>query len=460
MVENISKIQQLLAESKFVEAQKEAEFILNQCKGSEPVELLELYFNSLSAQSRPLPRELVFTLIQKILPLDSDQAQSWLEKIPQKNSSEAQRTLVINITIADLKGRTEVLYKLISEYQMLRYEASQPAIPEFIQILTKKYFPHDFHIQLQRLALGLMRLDLKTCEGLVQELILSCYEKSSPRGTKEKLNSLYEVLGSAERLYHLEIYRNLCLLLSQGLSDKKDYKKIIELVIFTEDFRFQSLVLDLLVKMNHMELASDYAKDVKNNAGYNYVYLDKFLPHLKKLFFQKTKNKSLEVSEDFSSIDLKVTKTKSAPFQNDPIEEASEEELLLAHVLKHQTFSTHELLDISVSFVQSEYYYSALKAAQLAYDSTADEELRLKASYLKVTCLLKTGDYRAALDVSLDALSFSKTQNDVLSFMYSQAESHLRLKEFSSAKSVLKKIISIDSEYRLAKERLDQLNAV
>ncbi len=460
MVEINSKIQQLLAESKFVEAQKEAEFVLNQSKGSETRELLELYFHSLSAQSRPLPRELVFSLIHKILASDPEQAESWLEKIPQKNSHDAQRILVIKIQIADLKGRTEVLYKLISEYHLLRYEASQPAIPEFIQALTKKYFPHEFHIQLQRLALELMRMDIKTCETLIQELILSCFEKSSPRGTKEKLASLYEILGSAERLFHLEMYRNLCSLLSQGISDKKDYKKIIELVIFTEDFRFQSLILDVLIKTNLDEIAAEYAVDLKNNAGYNYVYLDKYLPHLKKYFFQKAKNKPLSTNEPLLEIDLKVAKVKAVPFVNDTIKDATDEELLLAHVLKHQTFSTDELLDISVSFVQSEYYFAALKAAQLAFDSTQDRDMKLKSSYLKVTCLLKTGDYRAALDVSLDALSYSQTQNDILSFMYSQAESHLRLKEFSSAKSILRKIISIDSDYRLAKERLDQLNAV
>ena len=118
------------------------------------------------------------------------------------------------------------------------------------------------------------------------------------------------------------------------------------------------------------------------------------------------------------------------------------------------------MLDISVSFIQSEFYLAALQASELAFNSTEDADLKLRACYMKVVCLLKTGDYRAALDSSLDALNFSVTQNDILSFLYSQAEAHLRLKEFNLAKNVLKKILSIDSNYRLAKERLERLNAI
>ena len=77
-----------------------------------------------------------------------------------------------------------------------------------------------------------------------------------------------------------------------------------------------------------------------------------------------------------------------------------------------------------------------------------------------MTCLLKTGDCRAALDVSLEALNFSITQNDILSFLYSQAEAHLRLKEYRAAKNVLKRILAIDASYRMAKERLERLNAI
>lgn len=459
MVESISILRQLLAESKFVEAQKEAELILNQSNGSESAELLELYFESLKAQSRPLPTELLLSLIEKCLPQKADEAQKWLTEFSATSEKYQQQLLLIKIRIADQKGRTEELYNLISQYQILRFQNRTPSTPEYIQNLIQKYFPYDFHIQLQHLAIDMMRMDLKTSEGLIQQLILSCFEKSSPRGTKEKLNSLYEILASSEQLFHLELYKNFCQIMSQGIENKKDYKKVVELIIYVENFKFQTLILNFLVQEGLIEAAKDYALSIRENKDYSYVYFDKYFPHLKIFFFQKPKAKPVVVAPE-APIDLKVSKNNPVPMIDELMAEVSEDEVLLAHMIKHQNYSTTELLDIAVSFVQSEFYYAALKAAQLAFESTSENYLKLKAYYLKVTCLLKTGDYRSALDVSLDALSISSTQNDVLSFMYSQAEAHLRMKEYSSARTTLKKIIAIDADYRLAKERLDRLNAI
>lgn len=459
MVDNISKIQQLLAESKFVEAQKEAESVIYQSKSSVTKELLELYFESLKAQSRPLPPDQIFLLIDKLLPSSPDEAQEWLSFISKEKFKDKQRIFLIEIQIAELKGKTEELYNLISQYQILRYEARIPNIPPIIQDLSKKYFPHDFHIQLQRFALELMRMDLVTCEFSIKELILSCFERSSPKGTKEKLNSLYEVLRSSESLQHLELYKNFCFFMANGVTEKKDYKKVIELVIYFEDFKFQALLLNLLVREKLDEIAKDYAQAIRHNKDYNYVYLDKFLPHLKAFFFQRAeaKVKPLPVMEE---MDLKVGKSPSYQFYDEILSDVSDEEILLAHLLKHQSFTTSELLDIAVSFVQSEFFLAALKASELAYASTEVADLKLRASYLKVTCLLKTGDCRAALDVSLEAQSFAITQNDILSFLYSQAEAHLRLKEYKAAKNILKRILAIDASYRMAKERLERLNAI
>lgn len=459
MVESISILRQLLAESKFVEVQKEAELILNQSNGSESAELLELYFESLKSQSRPIPTELLLSFIEKLIPHKADEAQKWLEDFSSTTQKYQQQVLLIKIHIADLKGKTEELYNLISQYQILRYENRTPGIPEYVQHLVHKYFPYDFHIQLQKLALDMMRMDLNTSEALIQQLILSCYEKSSPRGTKDKLNALYEILASSEKLYHLEMYKNFCQIMAQGISDKKDYKKVVELIIYVEDFRFQALILNFLVSEGLAEAAKDYSLSVRLNKDYSYVYFDKYFPHLKTFFFQKLKAKPVVAAPE-EPIDLKVGKSNPTPMIDELMAEVSEEEVLLAHLIKHQSYSTAELLDVAVSFVQSEFYYAALKASEMALASTQENYLKLKAYYLKVTCLLKTGDYRSALDFSLDALSISSTQNDVLSFMYSQAEAHLRLKEYSSAKTTLRKIVAIDSDYRLAKERLDRLNAI
>ena len=63
MVESHFIIRQLLAESKFVEAQKAVEVQFLQKKNSENAELLELYFETLIAQNKEIPFELLLSLI-------------------------------------------------------------------------------------------------------------------------------------------------------------------------------------------------------------------------------------------------------------------------------------------------------------------------------------------------------------------------------------------------------------
>lgn len=460
MLESISKIQQMLAESKFVEAQKESELVLIRHENSVSTELLQLYFESLKAQAKPLPAELVLSLVEKLLPLNPDEAENWLEDIVHSNSKCSQQVLLLQIRIAEIKGKTEQLYNLISEYQISRFETRTPGIHEFVLSFIQKYFSHDFHIQLQRLALDLLRMDLKSCEKFIQELILSCFEKASTKGTKDKLLALAEVLNSSDRLYHLELYKNFCLLLANGPESKMDYKKVIELIIYMEDFKLQSLLLNFLVKQELVEAAQDYAAEIRGHKNYSYVYFDKYFPQLKAFFFQRTEKNTSIQNKALPDIDLEVAKSNPVPLLDESSYSFNEEEIILAHLIKHQNFSANELLDIAVSFVQSELYHAALKASQLAIENSIDDQQKLKGYYLKVICLLKNGDFRSALDVSLDALTFSKTQNDVLSFMYSQAEAHIRLKEYRAAKSVLNKIISIDAGYRLTKERLERLNAI
>jgi hypothetical protein len=69
-------------------------------------------------------------------------------------------------------------------------------------------------------------------------------------------------------------------------------------------------------------------------------------------------------------------------------------------------------------------------------------------------------DYRAAVDTSMEALHRAKSQEDILSFLYSQAEAYIRLNLKSDARRVLKNIVAIDEKYRLAKERLEKLNEI
>ena len=71
-----------------------------------------------------------------------------------------------------------------------------------------------------------------------------------------------------------------------------------------------------------------------------------------------------------------------------------------------------------------------------------------------------TNDFRSAVDTSIDALQFAKSQEDILSFLYGKAEAYIRLNMKTEASIVLKNIIAIDDKYRFAKERLEKLNEV
>lgn len=460
MVDNFSNIQQLLAESRFAEVQKEVELILLHSKSSVSKELLETYFESLKAQSHILPVELVLTLIDQLLPGNPDEAEKWIDELSVLPLKFQQKKILVKIEIAELKGRTQELYNLIQEFHLVQFEKQIPKIPEKISNLINKYFFSDFQIRLQSLAFDLLRKDLVNSELAIKALILSCFERSSPKGTKAKLQSLYELLKSSGSISHLEIYKNMCQIFSNGIENKKDYKKIIELVLYIEDFELQAVLLKLMVKENLQDIAEIYAECIKTNKKYSYVYFDKYFTELKPLFFKTLDNKTEEQEPNEINTDLTVGTQPSYPFYHEILSDISDEEILMAHLIKHQDFSSSDLLEIATSFVQSEFYYAALQASDLAYHSSSDNKLKLKASYLKIISLLKRGDCRAALDLSMQALSLSESQNDILSFLYSQTEAHLRLKEYASAKIVLERILSIDSSYRMAKERLDRLNAI
>lgn len=460
MVDNFSNIQQMLAESRFAEVQKEVELILLHSKSSITKELLEIYFESLKAQSHVLPIELVFSLIDQLLPNNSDEAEKWINELKVLPSKFHQKKILIKIQIAELKGRTQELYNLIQEYQLIQFELQIPKIPESIVNIIKKYFSTDFQMRLQCLAFDLLRKDLASSEIAVKTLILSCFERSSPKGTKAKLLSLYELLKASGNISQLEIYKNLCQIFANGIETKKDYKKIIELVLYVEDFEIQAVLLKLMVKEKLQDIAENYAECIKSNKNYSYVYFDKYFSELKPLFFKRNEYKIESEKTNEITNDLTVGAQPSYPFYHEILTEISDEEILVAHLIKHQDFSSSDLLEIATSFVQSEFYYAALEASDLAYNSSSDTKLKLKASYLKIISLLKRGDCRAALDISMQALALSESQNDILSFLYSQTEAHLRLKEYDSAKKVLERILSIDSSYRMAKERLDRLNAI
>ncbi|MFP5386491.1 MAG: tetratricopeptide repeat protein [Bacteriovoracia bacterium] len=455
-MESIVQIRQMMAEQKFAEVQLLIEVQLSLNSDSRH-ELLLLYLEALDSQDKSMPTLLALELAE--LESQLKHHEMVLKLISSiRNEKYFQRLSKLRIKAAEDKGKMDQLYSLISEFYIHQYEKQIPSIPVWVSELTQKYYKNDFNLKLKELAITLLLKDLKKSETIVKELLISCVEKSSPRGLKEKIEAVADVLQSTEGKGPLEIYQNFCLLSTLGITEKTDYKKIIEMIIYFEDFKFQVLTLNLLHSLNLSEEAVQYSSSVRENKEYNFVYLDKYFTELKPYFVEVRARKDNQVQAQVPTPDLTLTDDYKQEIFNSfqEIEEYDEEKNFL-HMLKYQTYTSDQLCDLAVSFLQSDMPRVALKASELAISSAANDIEYLKGCYLKLTCLLQTGDYRAALDTSLQALEKAKSRDDVLSFLYGQAEAHIRLNQKREAKRILAKVLSIDSEYRMAKERLEKL---
>jgi hypothetical protein len=451
----------MMADQKFFELQKLLEVQLT-IKSEARYELLSLYFETLTAQQKILPFDLAIELAElSSLHKKHEFSLNLLQELKlERHQRFFSRILKIKIQAAEDKGQRNELYNLISDFLLRQFEKQVPVIPDWIRELINKYFLHDFNLQLKELSLCLMLSDLDQCEKLTKELITSCVEKSTPRGISEKLLSIGEVLRSGVKKGQLEIYQNFCLISAKGITDKTDYKRIVEMIILFSDFKFQTLLLNLLAELELDDEATEFAATMRSAADYDFVYLDKFFPHLKS-YFIKSSVKKEKLPEVLPEIDLKLTskvveQVISPTFDID----TDEDEQKYFSLLKYQTYTSDQLCDLAVSFLQSEMPKVALKASELAIAQSETDQGYLKGSYLKLTSLLLLKDYRAALDTCLDAISKATSKDDILSFLYGQAEIHIRLDQKKQAKNILSKILAIDSEYRLAKERLDRLNEI
>jgi hypothetical protein len=462
ILESILQFRQMMAESKFFEVQKLIEVELS-IKAQARFELLKIYFDSLKSQRKNVPVDIILELSE--YESENNQHETvnhLLDQIPSELSDKFfLRIIKLKMTAAIFQGQIEFLYKLISEFYFKQFQKQNPFIPEIVKNYVEKYYPHDFNLKLKELAIALLRNDLSASEDLIKQLILSTMEKSSARGIKSKLNSIFEILKGAQNKSFLDIYQSYCMIAANGIREKSEYKKIIEMIIFFDDFKFQALVLHLLHQNKLFEEAKDYAIELKKNKAYNFVHFEKYFPELKKYFIQSVDKITPKTEESIFQPDLKLTAKIESEFFPSHFEiEDSEEDQRFIHLLKYQNYNSAQLCELAVSFLQSEMPRVALKACEIALSLPLDDVLFLKSSYLKLTCLLRLQDYRAAMDTCLDAMKKASSKDDILSFLYAQAEIYIRLNQKREAKNILTEIVFMDSKYRLAKERLDKLNEI
>lgn len=462
MVDYLVKIRQMMAESKFSEALGFTEVQLSILESTSRLELLPLYLELLETQKKVPPPLLLIEAAEGIVDKDIDQAQVWIRKLSLMDQKlNFRRVTLIKIKITEAKGNLLELYRHVSALNLYLYEAKIPTLMDIVARIQQKYFKQDFNLRLNELAVHLMLSEITFAEDIAKELILSCYEKSSPRGTTEKLKAIREVILSCHDRSYLEIYSNFCYLSINGIKEKTDYKKLAEMIIYFDDFKFQVLLLNLLAGASYSECIESYCSELRSNVDYDFVYLDKYFSHLKKYFHAPRESKEKQLTEQVSKTDLELTE-KSEVSGDTPSEvmEASAEELLIMKTLKFHDYSVNELLELAVSFLQSDFIQAAKEAAKLGIDKSENDTEYLKACYLELICLIKQKDFRAALDLSFVAIKKSITENELLSFLYLQSEAYLQLDEKSKARKILTSISKIDPNYRLVSDRLKRLDEI
>lgn len=461
-MESIIHFRQMMAEQKYFEVQKlvEAKLLL---ESSARLDLLKVYLDVLKAQEKTIPLSIVMELIDEEMRLDHySEVLSLVNSLgPQEQDKQFLKLSLVKLKIFELSGRMEDLYSEMSSLLIKLFEKQIPVIPIEVKNLSAKFFKNDFHLNLLQLSFALSTNNIEEGEGLVRNLILNCYERTAIKGIKGKLNAISEVLKSARDTMPFRMYQIYCEISVNGVSSKAEYKRLVELVIYFDDFLFQSLILNLLDQSGLHEIARVYSREVKNNSGYNFVYFDKYFPHLKKFFIKEIKtNKNIQ-NEEKLSVDLTLEeKYISAIVPTEVLKESIEGEELIKSLIRYQDFTSDQLCDLAVGFIQSNMPDIARLASREAIKHAVDSKGILKGSYLKLNSELMLHDYRAALDTALEGLSLATTKDDILSFMYGQAEALIRLDDKSAARKVLKKILEIDAKYRLAKERLEKLNEI
>ena len=459
MEETLERIQNWMKEARFLDAQKAVETLLVQ--NSKPsYELLHLYAQVLLEQKKTPDARTLISLAEHSLDSDVDQSIHWLSMIHKNDETRFRRELqFLHIQIADKKGRVDSLHTLLSSYQIYLFEKKNPAVPSLIQEMIEKYFKGDFNLRLQHLSLSFLRYDFELCEKIIKELILSSVEKASTRGIKDKVTAIATVMDATDYRGYLDVYRGLCTILLEGFKEKSSLKKMAEIIIYSDDFRIQTLLLNILHHEGLEELAYDYAPAVRSNPDYDFVYFEKYYVQLKKYFVQPREKIEKEVEVLDVDLTLESTAPKFAflsPLMDDEIDESSR----IIQLFKYNDLSHRELFEIATSFLQSEMPKVAIKAVEKILESELDDTTFMKASYLKLTCLLLVGDNRSALDCAHTSLDRAGTKDDILSFLYGEAEAYIRLGQKRDAKRVLKEIISIDANYRLTRERLEKLDEI
>ncbi len=286
--------------------------------------------------------------------------------------------------------------------------------------------------------------------------------KKTPK-TKEDLELLITILDQMQVRGRLEIWKSFLMFQTQNKFDEVEIKKVIESFIYFDHFGLQLLILRNLHHWGQHELAQFLADALKGLQIYDFVMIEKYFSHdLKSYFITKKKIESAPFLSDLKSEDLKLNTIHKKDLSREEEEtyHLSEEEALIISGLKHQELSFDQSLDLMVSMLQMNLPLAARAIAFKINKAPIVPEHKLKLNYLLLRVYHELKDYRAGIDTALDSLSIAQSGEDIIAFMYAEADFHFHLGEINKAKSIYKNIISLVGNYRMAMERLKELDEI
>lgn len=440
-----------MAEQRYIEAQQLAEQTLPLTKSQE---LLGLFIEIHLQQGISLPYEITLEFINA-----SQDTHYCLGLIKQLSRSGIESQIIEIKLIAQL-GELEELHQKITAFYLFLFERKIPRRLEEVISLRKQFFSSDFNLEIKELALSADRGWSLELEIEVKRLIREVFQRPNIKNKDERLVQLEKLLASLQFNNGLRIYGHLLNLYSQGIQSTSDYKKIIEMILYFEDFDFKIITLHLMDKLNLGDIARKYAELIKKGSDYHFVLLEKYFPHLK-TYFITPRQRPLESKPLLEKIDLTLAERENETTTLEWRDEsASSSDIELAEGLKHLEYEIPGWLNLAVGFIQSDFNKSAFFCAKKVRSLADNDEDFLKGSYLAVHALMKLQDYRLALDYCYEAIERVAMETDFLSFSYLEVEILIQLGERKSALKILSNIQSIDNTYRLSAKMLKRLNEI
>lgn len=443
-----------MAEQRYIEAQQLVEQTMLMHKSDQ---LLGLYIEIHLLQDSQLPYPETVSFIKTIQEQDPHRSLDLLFKL----NAQTVEVKLLELNLYARLGALDDLYKSISNFYLYLYERKIPRVFVEVQNLRKKYFSSDFKFELQEIALEADRGWTAELELRISRIIQECFQSYSIKNRYEKIQQLQQVIEALPFNNGSRITASLLKLYLEGVKEAKDYKKLIELVLYFEDLSMKAIVLNLLDKLELESAAASYANSLKLNADYNFILFEKYYPHLKK-YFVTARKEVVEEIIPITEIDLTLSGLKEESHHTDLIHEVDEtnSDLDILDNLKHLEYDLSGWLNLAVGFLQSDFPKSALFCAQSVRDLARTDEDFLKGSYLATHALMKSQDYRLALDYCYEAIERSTLETDMLSFSYLEAELLIQLGEKRAARIVIGEIRKIDGDYRLSSKMQKRLDEV